>query len=223
MAIFLLVGFLIIVGIQVWYIVGLSLERELTTFQYIVLGATLLLIAAGASGLLRMPAVIFFLILFLPILSVKISQVLEDRFWLKKEEEQRRQEIRNWEYTVKKDPDFAGAYVCLGDLHLRLREKDKALLYYKKALSLRPEDPKIMNQIYFIETKMELRPRLSKDDLAIVKAELKKAPIVAVVAAVGLGLIALLFHYLQVPPFLAGFIFLMLIPIIFLAYGFMKS
>ena len=65
MVIFLLVAFLIIVGMQVWYIVGLALEKELSTLQYIVLGAVLLLIASGASGLLHMPVVVFFLLLFL--------------------------------------------------------------------------------------------------------------------------------------------------------------
>lgn len=220
--IFLFVAFLMIVGIQVWYIVGLALEKQLGTLQYIFLGIALLLIAAGASGLLHIPGVIFFLTLFLPIIFLKISQILEEKFWVKKEEEQRRKEIRDWEYTIQKDPNFAGAYICLGDLHLRLGEKNKALAYYRKALSLRPDDPKVMNQIYFIETKMELLPKLTKDDRNIVKAELKRAPLIAIVVIAVLGLAAFLFHYFQVPPAIAGLIFFMLIPAGFLVYWSMK-
>jgi len=141
---------------------------------------------------------------------------------LKMEEEQRRQEIRVWEDTMQKEPEYAGSYIFLGDLHLRLGEKDKALVYYKKALSLRPEDPKVMNQIYFIEHKMEPRPKLTKDDRNIVRAELKRTPLIAIVVAAALGLIALLFHYLQIPPLIAGFIIFMLIPAGFLAYWTMK-
>ena len=222
MVILLLAAFLIIVGMQVWYIVGLALEKELSTLQYIVLGAVLLLIASGASGLLHMPAVVFFLLLFLPIISLKITQELEEKHGLKREEEQRRQEIRDWEYTIQKEPEFAGAYIFLGDLHLRLGENDKALAYYKKALSLRPEDPKVINQIYFIEHKVEMRPKLTKDDRNIVRAELKRTPLIAAVVTAALGLIALLFHYLQIPPLIAGFIIFMLIPAGFLAYWTIK-
>jgi tetratricopeptide (TPR) repeat protein len=222
MVIFPLVAFLIIVGMQVWYIVGLALDKELSTLQCIVLGAVLLLIASGASGLLHMPGVVFFLLLFLPIISLKIIQGLEEKHGLKMEEEQRRQEIRDWEYTVQKEPEFAGAYIFLGDLHLRLGERDKALAYYRKALSLRPEDPKVMNQIYFIEHKMELLPKLTKDDRDIVKAELKRTPLVAAVVTAALGLIALLFHYLQIPPPIAGSIIFMLIPAGFLICWIMK-
>ena len=178
----LLVFELIIIGIQVWYILSLRTDGEVGGLRFaILLLISLLSLLVAITPFVGVRVVQNFLILvflFLPIISLKVSQ-----YWEKKQGEvmeiaEIHEEIGKFEYKIQKDPEFAGAYTCLGDLHLKLGEKDKALVCYKKALSLKPDDPKILDQIMFIEKKMEMMPKLTKSDLDIVKTEFKKFPLI---------------------------------------------
>ena len=213
-----LVLVLIILGIQVWYMVSLKIEGEIGGLRLAVLLLvavfSLLLIANSFFGKTSVHPLVFAIFLSLPLISLKISQCWENKHEKEIEVSRIHEEINRWEYTIQKDPEFAGAYACLGDLHLKMGEKDKALAYYKKALSLKPEDPKILDKIMFVEKKMELMPKLTRADLSIVKTEFKRFPIIfGVVLAVILGII-LFVYLLNILPAAIVFVIVVLVPIV---------
>ena len=219
----MLVFELLIIGIQVWYILSLRTEGEIGNLRFAVLLLIFLLSLLVAItpfvGVSIIPSFLIPVFLFLPFISLKISQ-----YWEKKQGEEMEvvriyEEIGKWECTVQKDPEFAGAYTCLGDLYLKLREKDKALAYYKKALSLKPEDPKILDQIFFIEKKMEIMPKLTKSDFDVVKTEFKKFPLI-----LSLVVGALFFIYLlSLLPTPVQIILVVLLPVVIFFRWVMKQ
>ncbi len=212
----LLVFELLIIGIQVWYILSLRTDGEIGNQRFVILLLisllSLLVVITPFVGVRVAPGFLIFVFLFLPIISLKISQYWENKQGEKMETEEIREKIGRWEHTIQKDPEFAGAYTCLGDLHLKLGEKDKALAYYKKALSLKPEDPKILDQIMFIEKKMEMMPKFTKSDLGVVKKEFNRVPLIlGLVFAVVLGIIFFI-YLLHVLPAPVVFIIVVLLP-----------
>ncbi|MCX5641868.1 MAG: tetratricopeptide repeat protein [Candidatus Omnitrophica bacterium] len=210
----LLVFDLIVIGIQAWYILSIKVDGEIGNLRFVFLLLisllSLLVVITPFVGARVAPNFLILIFLFLPVLSLKASQ-----FWEKKQGEAIeaaaiQEEIGKWEYTIQKDPEHTGAYIRMGELHLRRGEKDKALAYYKKALSLRPDDPGIIEQICFIEKKMEMMPKLTKSDLGIVKAEFKKFPLVF-----GLAIGALFFIYLlSLLPTSVQIILVILVPVV---------
>ncbi|MFA5393551.1 MAG: tetratricopeptide repeat protein [Candidatus Ratteibacteria bacterium] len=214
----LLVVELIVIGIQVWYILSLRADGEIGNQRFTVLLLISLLSLFVAItpfiGVRVVPGFLVLVFLSLPIVSLKVSQCLEKKHGEVMDAARIHEEIGKWEYTIQKDPEFAGAYTFLGDLHLKLGEKDKALAYYKKALSLKPDDPKILDQIMFVERKMETIPKLTKSDLDIVKGELKRFPLIfGLVLAVILSIVfaVYLLHVLPAP---VVFLIVAIVPVI---------
>ena len=212
----LLVIELLVIGIQVWYILSLRTDGEIGNLRFVILLLisilSLLVAITPFVGVRVMPGFLVFIFLFLPVISLKISQHWEKKHGEVMEAAGIHEEIGKWEYTIQKDPEHTGAYIRMGELHLRLGEKDKALAYYQKALSLRPGDPKILDQIFFIEKKMEMMPKFTKSDLDVVKTEFKKLPLIfglVLAAILGIVFTVYLLHVLPAP---VVFIIMVLIP-----------
>lgn len=202
----LLVLGLLLIGIQTWYILSLRVDGEIGNprFLFLLLISVLSLLAVISPfiGVLVVPGFLMPVFLFLPVIALKISQYWEKTHGEELETEALNEEIGRLEYTIQKDPEHAGAHIRMGEIYLRLGEKDKALSYYQKALSLKPGDPRILDQIRFIEKKTEMVPRLTKSDLDIVKTEFKKLPLIfglVLAAALGVILIIYLLHVLPAP------------------------
>ena len=214
----LLVSELIIIGIQAWYILGLRIEGEIGNLRFVILLLisllSLLVVITPFVGVSIIPSFLIPVFLFLPIISLKVSQYWKKKHGEEMEAAEIHEEIGKWEYTIQKDPKFAGAYTCLGDLHLKLGEKNKALAYYKKALSLKPEDPKILDQIMFIEKKMEMMPNLTKSDIGIVKAEFKKLLLVFGLVLAAILSIVFIIYLLHVLPASVVLIIVVFIPVV---------
>ncbi|MFH2069559.1 MAG: tetratricopeptide repeat protein [Candidatus Omnitrophota bacterium] len=221
-----LVFVLIILGIQVWYAVGLKIEGEIGGLRFAVLLLltvfSLLVVANSFFGDAKVPPLIFAVFLLLPLIFLRASQYWEKKQGEELEVAEIHAEIGKWEHTIQKDPEHTGAYIRMGELHLRLGEKDKALAHYKKALSLRPGDPGVLEQIRFIEKKMEMVPKLSRSDLGVVKTEFKKIPLVfGLVLAAILGIIFII-YLLCVLPAPVVFVVVVIVPVILFFRWIMK-
>jgi len=211
----LLVFELLIIGIQAWYILSVRTDGEIGNLRFAVLLLisilSLLVVITPFVGVRVMPDFLILVFLFLPIISLKISQYWEKKHGEEMEAAEIHEEIGKWEDTIQKDPEHTGAYIRMGELYLRLGEKDKALAYYQKALSLRPGDSGITEQIRFMEKKMEMVPKLTRSDLNVVKAEFKKLPLVfglVLAAILGIVFIIYLLHVLPAPVVLTIVVFL---------------
>ena len=219
----LLVFELLIIGIQAWYILSVRTDGEIGNLRFVILLLisllSLLVVITPFVGVRVVPNFFIFVFLFLPIIFLKVSQYWENKHGEVMEIVEINEEIGKWEYTIQKDSEHTGAYIRLGELHLRLGEKDKALEYYKKALFLRPGDPRIIEQIRFIEKKMDIMPKLTKSDLDVIKAEFKKFPLI-----LGLVISAFFFIYLlSLLPTPAQIILVILLPVVLFFRWIMKQ
>ncbi|HNQ35449.1 MAG TPA: tetratricopeptide repeat protein [bacterium] len=228
----ILAGLLLVMGIQGWYLVSLKLEGEigwwrfaavLVSFAPGILVAALSLPGGGGETISSLPWPVNLAALFLPLICLGIFRSLENRYGLRREAEWCLREIGVWKATLLKDPGHVGALVMLGDLYLRLGEREKAAEYYHQALELKPQDPAIQKKIEFLEKKMELVPAFTREDLGVVGKELKRLPLYLLGATGAVLLIILFVFLLSVLPPAAVFVLVVLVPIILLGVWLLRS
>ncbi len=223
-----LVAGLIIVGFQFWYIIGLAIEKEIGALRLAILSVISLLAIFLVTGhffglsVLISPIFIFF-ILFLPIIFLKMSQIWEKKHEQRVEKKMIERELWEWEYAALKDPKNRGAFINLGELYLKLGKKEEALRNYRQALLLKPDDPKIEERIRFIEKRMKLGPELTKEDLHIIKSEVKNIPLIFLLVSGGVLSLIFFIYLLTLLPDPAVFVLVVLLPILLTIFWIVRS
>ncbi|MCM8817828.1 MAG: tetratricopeptide repeat protein [Candidatus Omnitrophica bacterium] len=169
---------LIILGIEFYYfIVSRYLEKDLSGLE------ALILIFCFAISIFMFIKSIFheemiilrlFSLLPLPLARGVIYTIgfTKEKVQQKIEEEK---SLRDWLYTIEKQPDNVNAYVSIGDIYFEKKDYEKALEFYNKAYKIM-EMPYILKRIRTSEKELKIQkgviwvcPECSFDNLNEVK------------------------------------------------------
>lgn len=149
---------LIVLGIEFYYfIVAKYLEKDLTLFESLVfIGCLILSIWIFIKSFSSSDMFLLGLVSFLPL---PVSAVIINKIVSSKEKiEQKIEEdnaLKNWLYTIEKQPENVNAYVSAGDIYFNRKNYEKALDLYQKALQIM-EMPYILQRIRTTEKEIKI-------------------------------------------------------------------
>ncbi len=130
---------LILLGIEFYFfILARYIEKDLTGIEAIIFILCLVLsigMFVKSVGSEEMFILGLFSLLPLPVaeLTIKSIRTTREKIQEKIEEET---DLKNWLYTIEKQPENVNAYVSVGDIYFKRKEYEKALEFYKKASSI---------------------------------------------------------------------------------------
>jgi len=150
---------IIILGIEFYYyIIARYIEKDLTIFEAIIFIICLIISINLLISSLGSNTQLFFFVISLALMPV--TDLIIRAFTRSKEKiiqhRDEENEIKNWLYTIEKQPENVNAYVALGDIYFQQGLFEKALEYYQRAKNVM-ELPYITAKIKSAEKEIRIK------------------------------------------------------------------
>lgn len=150
---------LVILGIQFYYfILARYLEKDLTLFETLIFLCCLVIsISIFIKSFSSSEMVLIGLISLLPLpIAAGIIYIITSSKEKIQEKIREEKSLRDWLYTIEKQPDNVNAYVSAGDIYFNRKKYETALELYKKAYQIM-EIPYVLQRIKTSEKEMKIQ------------------------------------------------------------------
>lgn len=150
---------LVIIGIEFYFfILSPLIEKDFTDKEAIVLipcaviSLTLFIKSFSSENMFLMG---FFSFLPLPVADATIKTIARAKEKIQ-EKIKEEKELKNWFYTIEKQPDNLNAYVEIGNIYFKRKDYEKALEFYRKAQNIM-NMPYVMEKIKITEKELKIQ------------------------------------------------------------------